>query len=178
MMPKDSNGKDIVCHVVDLQPSDLEYQEVHTAFTSTMPPAGSAGGDVWKGVVKIQRIQNPALYAQYAGRKKIMEKAENPRIQNERRLFMVAKEKLLKIFTIKDSIGALLVPMVSVAYTIIAMYVYSVILPHSNSICDWILENRSKSHIWYLEKYQFQYSRYCISLVLDCSHARLAPVVD
>ena len=44
--------------------------------------------------------------------------------------------------------------------------------------CDWILENRSKSHIWYFEKYQFQYSRHCISLVLDCSHARLAPIVD
>ena len=85
-MPKDGNGKEIVCHVVDLQPSDPEYQEVHTAFTSTLPPAGSAGGNVWTDVVKIQRIQNPALYAQYAGRKKIMEK-DNPRIQNERRLF-------------------------------------------------------------------------------------------
>ena len=45
-------------------------------------------------------------------------------------------------------------------------------------MCDWILENRSKSHIWYFEKYQIQYSRHYISLVLDCSHARLAPVVD
>ena len=27
-------------------------------------------------------------------------------------------------------------------------------------ICDWILENCSKSHIWYFEKYQFQYSRH------------------
>ena len=45
-------------------------------------------------------------------------------------------------------------------------------------ICDWILENRSKSHIWYFKKYQFQYSRQCISLVLDCSHTRLAPVAD
>ena len=60
----------------------------------------------------------------------------------------------------------------------------SVPLPHpivfdqSDAICDWILENRSKSHIWYFEKYQFQYSRHYISLVLDCSHARLAPVVD
>ena len=45
-------------------------------------------------------------------------------------------------------------------------------------ICDWILENRTKSHIWYFEKYQFQYSRHYISVVLDYSHARLAPVVD
>ena len=87
-MPKDSSGKEIVCHVVDLQPSGPEYKEVYTAFTSTMPPAGSAGYDVWKGVVvKIQRIQNPALYAQYAGRKKIMEKENPARIKNEWWLF-------------------------------------------------------------------------------------------
>ena len=95
VMPKDSSGKEIMCYVVDLQPSDLEYQEVHTAFISTMPPAGSAASDLWKGVVKIQRIQNPALYAQYAGRKKIMEK-ENPRIQNERRLFHGCKGDVVK----------------------------------------------------------------------------------
>ena len=95
LMPKDSSGKDIVCHVVDLQPSDPEYQQVHTAFKSTMPPPGPPGGDVWKSVVKIQRIQNPALNAQYAGRKKIMEK-ENPRIQNERRLFHGCKGDVVK----------------------------------------------------------------------------------
>ena len=78
VMPKDSSGKDIVCRVVDLQPSDPEYQDVHTAITSSrsMPVE----------VVKIQRIQNPALYAQYAGRKKIMDK-QNPNIQIERWLF-------------------------------------------------------------------------------------------
>ena len=57
------------------------------------------------------------------------------------------------------------------------LYNYKQVLTR-NLICDWILENHSKSHIWYFEKYQFQYSRQCISLVLDCSHARLAPVVD
>ena len=92
VMPKDSSGKDIMCHVVDLQQSDPEYQEVHKAFASTLPPAG---GDIWKCLVKIQRIQNPALYAQYAGRKKIMEK-ENPRIQNERRLFHGCKGDVVK----------------------------------------------------------------------------------
>ena len=25
-----------------------------------------------------------------------------------------------------------------------------------NSICDWLWENRSKSHIWYFENYQFE----------------------
>ena len=78
-----SSGKEIACHIVDLQPSDAEYNTVSTAFTSTMPPAG---GDVWKSIVKIQRIQNPALYAQYAGRKKIMEK-DNPKVAIEKRLF-------------------------------------------------------------------------------------------
>lgn len=91
-MPKDmSTGKEIACHVVDLQPSDAEYQTVSTAFTSTLPPAG---GDVWKSIVKIQRIQNPALYAQYAGRKKIMEK-ENPNITNERQLFHGCKGQVI-----------------------------------------------------------------------------------
>ena len=95
-MPKDSNGKDIVCHVVDLQPSDQEYQEVHKAFTTTMPPAGPSGGNVvWTNVLKIQRIQNPALYAQFAGRKKIMEK-ENPRIQNEKQLFHGCKGEVIQ----------------------------------------------------------------------------------
>jgi len=85
-MPKDSSGKEFVCHVVDLQPSDPEYQEVQTAFTSTMPPAGSSGDNLWNDLIKIQRIQNPTLYAQYAVRKKIMEK-ENPKIENEKQLF-------------------------------------------------------------------------------------------
>ena len=83
-MPKDSSGKDIVCHVVDLKPSDPEYQEVHTAFTSSM--RGLSLVKVKVEVVKIERIQNPALYAQYARRKKIMDK-QNPDIQIERWLF-------------------------------------------------------------------------------------------
>ena len=90
-MPQDSSA----CHVVDLQPSDPEYQEVHKAFTDTMPPAGYAGGDVWRRLVKIQRIQNPVLHAQYAGRKKIMEK-ENPNIQIERQLFHGCRRDVAK----------------------------------------------------------------------------------
>ena len=91
----DSSGKEIACHVVDLQPSDPEYQEVQTAFISTMPPAGSLATDLWKSLVKIQRIQNPALYAQYAGRKKIMEK-DNPNVKNEKRLFHGCKGSVVK----------------------------------------------------------------------------------
>ena len=93
-MPKDSSGKEVACHVVDLKPSDPEYKEVQTAFTSTIPPAGSSGGNIWNSLIKIQRIQNPALYAQYAGRKKIMKK-ENPTIENEKRLFHGCKRSVV-----------------------------------------------------------------------------------
>ena len=79
-MPQDSSGKEEACHVVDLPPSHSEYKEVMDVFTKTMK------GSPWSSVIRIQRIQNPALYAQYAGRKKIMEK-ENPHIQNEKKLF-------------------------------------------------------------------------------------------
>ena len=83
VMPKDSSGKEIVCHVVDLQPSDPEYKEVYTAFSSTYK------ADVFgrkMTVEKIQRIQNPTLYGQYAHRKEIMDR-QNPNIQIERWLF-------------------------------------------------------------------------------------------
>jgi len=46
-------------------------------------------------VVNIQRIQNHALYTQYAGRKKIMEKT-NPQINNERRLFYGCAGEMVK----------------------------------------------------------------------------------
>ena len=87
-MPKDSSGKEIGCHLVDLQPSDPEYQEVLAAITSTMPSQetiyDSFGPEL--DIVKMQRIQNPTLYAQYASRKKAMEK-ENPDIKIESWLF-------------------------------------------------------------------------------------------
>ena len=70
--------------VVDLQPLDPEYQEVYKAFTTTITGASHLIEPIQ--IVNIQRVQNPALYAQYAGRKKIMEK-ENPNIQIERWLF-------------------------------------------------------------------------------------------
>ena len=80
VMPKDSSGKEIVCHVVDLQPSDPEYKEVHTAFTSTMYRRKK------RKINSIQRIQNPTLYGHYARRKEIMDR-QNPNIQIEKWLF-------------------------------------------------------------------------------------------
>ena len=87
VMPKDSSGKEIVCHVVDLQQSDPEYKKVETAVINLMPPpefVDKFGPEL--GIVSIQRIQNPSLYVQYASRKKIMDK-ENPEIQIERWLY-------------------------------------------------------------------------------------------
>ena len=80
-MPKDSSGKEIVCHVVDLQPSDPEYKEVYTAFSITCKVFGRK-----MTVEKIQRIQNPTLYGQYVHRKEIMDR-QNPNIQVEKWLF-------------------------------------------------------------------------------------------
>ena len=106
VMPKDSSGKEIVCHVVDLQPSDPEYKEVYTAFSITCKVFGRK-----MTVEKIQRIQNPTLYGQYVHRKEIMDR-QNPNIQIEKWLFHECC--LLRKFIIKDSTRASLVPIVSV----------------------------------------------------------------
>ena len=84
-----SSDKEIVCHVVDLEMSDPQYQEVHKAFRSTMKSQGRTR------VVKIQRIQNPTLCAQYAHRKEIIDK-QNPNIRIERWLFHGCKESFVK----------------------------------------------------------------------------------
>ena len=43
MMRKDSCGKKVHYHLVDLQPSDSEYKEVHTTFISTMTQKNGRG---------------------------------------------------------------------------------------------------------------------------------------
>ena len=80
-MPLDSTGKEMVCRLIELQTNDFEYQEVADAFTNTMPPPGSSGSIVWNSITKIERIQNPMLYAQYSARKTAMDK------DNEKILF-------------------------------------------------------------------------------------------
>lgn len=76
-MPQDSM---ITFRLVELN-VNFEYQMVANAFTSTMPPPGSTDGIVWNSIIKIERVQNPMLYAQYSARKKAM---DNP---NEKKLF-------------------------------------------------------------------------------------------
>ena len=113
VMPKDSSGKEVACHVVDLQPSDPEYQEVLTASEKVkVLRLGPLDGRI----IGIQRIQNPNLYVQYAGRKEKIDK-QNPNIRTERWLFCDCEEsEILRIFFIKDLTRASLVPVVSVMY--------------------------------------------------------------
>lgn len=86
-------------HCVPLDPSSVEYIEVKAAFDKTMTPATYSGYSAYRGsyyssVVKILRIQNPILYAQYIARKKAMDKHNKPGHENERRLFHGTSEKI------------------------------------------------------------------------------------
>ena len=65
--------------VVPLDPKDKEYIYVKNGFDTTI------GGP--KIIVKIERVQNPTLYAQYAARKKLMDQTNPPYVVNERRLY-------------------------------------------------------------------------------------------
>ena len=91
-MPKDSSGKETVYHLVDLQPSDTEYQQVCTAFKSSI---SSGRYNLLKSIVKIQRVQNPTLYAQYSHRKAVVEE-QNPNIRIEKWLFHGCEESFVK----------------------------------------------------------------------------------
>ena len=79
-MPTDSSGKEAPLHVVDLNSSSKEFADVLQHFNQTMTRR-------YTSIVKIQRIQNPALYFQFIVRKKEMDKHNPPGHQNERRLF-------------------------------------------------------------------------------------------
>ena len=79
-MPKDSSGREASLHVVDLNASGKEYTDVQQHFNQTMTGR-------YVSIVKIQRIQNPALYFQFIVRKKEMDKHNPPGHKNERKLF-------------------------------------------------------------------------------------------
>ena len=83
------------CHVVALDPEATEYDEVERKFETTMssskikqqqPSSHNTGGQ-WSKIVKIERIQNPFLYAQYVAKKKTMDQHNPPNVVNERELF-------------------------------------------------------------------------------------------
>ena len=85
----------VTCHVVALDPEATEYDEVKSKFENTMgsskiqkqqSTSQSTGGQ-WSKIVKIERIQNPFLYAQYIAKKKTMDKHNASSVLNERELF-------------------------------------------------------------------------------------------
>ena len=87
-MPTDSNGKEVTCHVVELDSNSKEFREVEGKFNNTMQHGTIMRGMLLphQGIRKIERIQNPALYSQYVARKKAM-KLKNPDLEVEKRLF-------------------------------------------------------------------------------------------
>ena len=76
-----TTNTEVQVHVVDLQTGSTEYNAVLKVFHQTM-----AQGKAYNNIVKIQRIQNPTLYAQYIAKKKAMDR-QMPGHQNELQLF-------------------------------------------------------------------------------------------
>lgn len=90
-------------HVVDLKPGCKEYQDVLMNFektmqsTSPMPGGGqtvlaalsslSVLQATYTSIIRIQRIQNLALYTQYIAKKSEMDKNNKSGHQNEMQLF-------------------------------------------------------------------------------------------
>jgi poly [ADP-ribose] polymerase 10/14/15 len=99
-MPLDLNGKEEICHVVELLPGCDEYQVVAAEFHRTIGRApvrrsympfpqygiSTVVSSSWE-IAKIERIQNPTLYSQYMARKKEMEKSVDQGYEYERQLF-------------------------------------------------------------------------------------------
>ena len=97
----------VACHVVALSPNTTEYDEVKSKFERTMAssnvqqpsPLHAAGtlrvvssrvlqySNQWSQIVKIERIQNPFLHAQYVAKKKTMDQHNPSTIVNEKELF-------------------------------------------------------------------------------------------
>ncbi len=67
-------------HIVPLNAKRFEYTCVKQKFDLTMQGH-------YEQIIMIERIQNPALYLQYIGRKKEMDKHNPKGHQNERSLF-------------------------------------------------------------------------------------------
>ena len=86
----DSTGKEVALKVVDLPATSEGYKFVLAEFHKTMTQ-----GSNYTAIVKIQRIQNPSLYGQYAAKKKNMD-AHNPKgVQNEKWLFHGTNESVI-----------------------------------------------------------------------------------
>ena len=77
-MPRDDRGNDVSVHMVSLESSSSEYQDVVERFQQTL--------DFKQNIVSVERIQNPFLYQAYQLRKQKMERDDGAR-NNERQLF-------------------------------------------------------------------------------------------
>ena len=84
------SGKEIPLRVIDLAATSEGYKFVLAEFHKTMTQ-----GSNYTFIIKIQRVQNPTLYRQYAAKKKHLD-AHNPGgTQNERWLFHGTKENII-----------------------------------------------------------------------------------
>ena len=94
-LPKEwSPMQDITtCQMVTLDTNSDEYCRVKKFFTATMPmpQQQSTTCDImsfhWNHIVKIERVQSPALYTQYVTRKKGIGECNSSGFKNERKLF-------------------------------------------------------------------------------------------
>ena len=83
-------GTEVPYMAVDISTSSTEYTKVESQFSASMGASGSLVPAMqlpYRGILKIQRIQNPVLYGQYIIRKKAMDKANQGNVPNERQLF-------------------------------------------------------------------------------------------
>ena len=87
LMTDPKSGKEVPLRVIDLTATSDGYKFVLAEFHKTMTP-----GSNYTSIIKIQRLQNPALYGQYAAKKKHLD-AHNPGgTQNECWLFHGTRE--------------------------------------------------------------------------------------
>jgi poly [ADP-ribose] polymerase 10/14/15 len=89
-MTDPSSKKEVPLRVIDLATSSRGYQFVLKEFNKTMTQ-----GLNYTAIVKIQRIQNPALYGQYASKKKNLDLHNQSSVQNERWLFHGTKQSVI-----------------------------------------------------------------------------------
>ena len=78
-MKDPTTGKEIPLRLVDLPATSEGYKFVLGEFHKTVAQGTQ--------IVKIQRIQNPSLYGQYAAKKKKLASHNPSGVQNERWLF-------------------------------------------------------------------------------------------
>ena len=86
-MTDPSSRKEVALRVVNLAATSEGYRFALAEFNKTM-----IQGTNYTSIVKIERIQNPALYRHYATKKKYLD-THNPKgVQNERWLFHGTQE--------------------------------------------------------------------------------------